>query len=270
MKGSPRRVWRVVRRVWITLGLGATAVFVAWSLIAYRADREAREAWGPTEAVRVVEPRAGLREFTPRTRDRPEVRLVFFPGALVDPMAYAPLMQAVAEAGYGATLVALPRRGAFGGAESEELVRRVSAALRPSAEGQRIVVGGHSRGGVVASSVVASRASSVHGLVLIGTSHPRDVDLSGFDGPVAKIVGTRDGLASESEVRTNAPLLPPQTEWTWIDGGNHSQFGWYGFQPMDRRARIGEAEQRAIMIDGVLRLLARLVASTQESAAPDT
>lgn len=40
-----------------------------------------------------------------------------------------------------------------------------------------------------------------------------------------------------------------------MDDGNHSQFGWYGFQPMDRRPTIAAAEQRTIMIEGVLELL---------------
>jgi hypothetical protein len=29
-----------------------------------------------------------------------------------------------------------------------------------------------------------------------------------------------------------------------IEGANHSQFGWYGFQPGDQRAKIGREEQQ--------------------------
>jgi hypothetical protein len=38
------RLWRIVRRVWITTGLSATVVFTVWSLIAYRASDAARDA----------------------------------------------------------------------------------------------------------------------------------------------------------------------------------------------------------------------------------
>lgn len=100
------------------------------------------------------------------------------------------------------------------------------------------VLGGHSRGAVVASLVVAGGNPRLVGLVVIGTSHPRDHDLSALPMPVTKIVGTRDGLATPAEVRGNAAMLPPQTRWVWVEGGNHSQFGWYGFQPMDRPARL--------------------------------
>ena len=91
--------------------------------------------------------------------------------------------------------------------------------------------------------------------MLIGTSHPRDVDLSGLRVPVTKIVGTRDGLATPAEVEQNASLLPTHTRWLWVEGGNHSQFGWYGFQLMDRWPAVSAGQQRAIMIRGVLDLL---------------
>jgi hypothetical protein len=70
--------------------------------------------------------------------------------------------------------------------------------------------------------------------------------------PVGKIVGTRDGLASPGEVEANKPKLPATTHWTWVVGGNHSQFGWYGFQPGDRRATISADSQRAVMMRAVL------------------
>lgn len=110
-------------------------------------------------------------------------------------------------------------------------------------------------GWLVASALAARRPPTLAGLVLIGTSHPRDVDLSGLDVPVTKLAGTRDGLATPDEVNGNASLLPPQTRWIWVHGGNHSQFGWYGFQPMDRLPRVSAAEQRSAMIEGVLDLL---------------
>jgi pimeloyl-ACP methyl ester carboxylesterase len=227
-------------------------VFVAWSLIAYRANSEARSAAATSSTVR-VEHAGGIWRFQPAA-DSSAAALVFFPGALVDPRAYAPLARSVAEAGYPVLLVELPRRGAFGGAESPELRLRIAAALASIPEDHAIVIGGHSRGGVV-TSALAVRETRLAGMVLIGTSHPRDVDLSGLDVPVTKIVGTRDGLASPAEVERNARLLPAQTRWVRVEGGNHSQFGWYGFQPMDRRPRISAAQQRAIMTRAVIDLM---------------
>lgn len=61
------------------------------------------------------------------------------------------------------------------------------------------------------ASAIAAEEPRLAGLVLIGTSHPRDVDLSGLDIPVTKIVATRDGLGSPAKVEQNASLLPAQT-----------------------------------------------------------
>lgn len=247
-----RTLWSVVRAVWITVGLGASAVFVTWSLVAYRSTAEANAATVSDAAVAVVHGEGAWR-FEPTVAPSSPT-LVFFPGALVDPRAYAPLARAVAERGHRVVLIELPWRGAFGGADSAELRNRIDRTLASLGDARSVVLGGHSRGGVVASET-AARVRDLGGLALIGTSHPRDVDLSGLEAPVTKIVGTRDGLASPAEVERNAVLLPPHTRWVWVEGGNHSQFGWYGFQPLDRRATIAAAEQRAIMIESVLEVL---------------
>ena len=249
-----RKLWPVIRRIWITVGLGATAIFGVWSLIAYRASSTARQAALSDPAVAVTHAE-GVWQFEPQVPASTRT-LVFFPGALVDPRAYAPLARAVAEAGYPTILIELPRRGAFGGADSPELYARIKRVLSSPGAPAAVILGGHSRGGVVASAAAAAGVPGLAGLVLIGTSHPRDVDLSGLDVPVTKIVGTRDGLASPAEVRQNEALLPLHTRWIWVQGGNHSQFGWYGFQPMDRRATLPAAEQRAIMIRGIVDILA--------------
>lgn len=250
--GRLRRAWPVIRRVWIAAGLFLTASFVLWSLIAYRANREARAA-ARTDAAVNVEHGNGIWRFEPDGETTTGPVLVFFPGSLVDPRAYAPLARAVAAAGHPVLLVELPRRGALGGAESPALAARLESALA-SVDGP-VVLAGHSLGAVVACRIAAGSLPRLAGLVLIGTSHPRDYDLSGLTVPVTKLAGTRDGLASPAEVKQNAALLPPQTRWIWVQGGNHSQFGWYGFQPLDRPARVDASVQRRMMIDAVLELL---------------
>jgi len=198
-----RRVWRLIRRVWVGLGIGLTVGFVVWSLVAYRANAAAS-----SDAVVAVDRTDGVWSFAPRRGSPGRAALLFFPGALVDPRAYAPLARAVAGAGYPARIVELPHRGAFGGADSPDIEPRVRSALASLPDSARIVVGGHSRGAVVASRIVSRRPPWLAGLVLIGTSHPRDHDLSRLIVPVTKIVGTRDGLATPGEVEANAALLP--------------------------------------------------------------
>jgi len=246
-----RRLWPIIQRIWITLGISFTVIFVGWSLIAYRASPAAHAALVGDSEVAVTR-REGEWWFEPRGGASPEVGLIFFPGALVSPVSYAPLASEVAKAGYRTVILELPRRGAFGGADDPELYERARELGRSTEAPERWVLGGHSGGGVVTSTLASEGFSGLGGMVLIGTSHPRDVDLSKLQVPVVKIVGTRDGLASIEEVEANRRLLPPATTWVRIDGGNHSQFGWYGFQPGDRRATVSAEAQRAEMIRGVL------------------
>ena len=253
-----RRIWHRVRQVWIALGVAATVIFVGWSAVAYRASAVARAATASDTSV-AVRRGDGVWYFAPR-RQSPPVGLVFFPGALVDPIAYAPLVHAAAAAGFRSYIVELPRRGAFGGTTDPELEARLRRVLEDSTTPARWLMAGHSRGGVVASQMAARKLDGFAGFVLIGTSHPRDVDLSTLTVPVTKIVGTRDGLASRAEVEHNRRLLPSSTRWVWIEGGNHSQFGWYGFQPGDRRATIDGPTQRAVMTRAVLDALASAAA----------
>ena len=51
---------------------------------------------------------------------------------------------------------------------------------------------------------------------------------------------------------------PPGVRWRTADGGNHSQFGWYGTQLGDGRATIDRAQQQAILLDTVLDVLRRV------------
>jgi len=256
-----RQLWVRIRRVWVTLGLTATAIFVIWSLVAYRASGDARAAAKPDADVDVRRV-DGVWVFTGRRGQQQQVGLVFFPGALVDPMAYAPLASATAAAGFPSCILELPRRGAFGGAESPEIRARLRRVLEQQTTPRHWVAAGHSRGGVVASSVASAPPAGFSGLVLIGTSHPRDVDLSALTVPVTKVAATRDGLASRPEVEANRAKLPASTHWVWVEGGNHSQFGWYGFQPGDRRATIDAAGQRSMMIRAVLDLLEKVAGSS--------
>jgi hypothetical protein len=61
---------------------------------------------------------------------------------------------------------------------------------------------------------------------------------------VLKIYATRDGLASLGDVFANRDLLPEDTIWVEIKGGNHAQFGYYGPQLGDNRAEISRADQQ--------------------------
>lgn len=266
-----RSLWQRVRRIWVTLGLAVTVVFFGWVFFGYRASPTARDAMRTDSRVEVLTG-DGVIRFTSETfKQKAPVGLVFFAGALVDPRAYAPLGRAVAMAGYPVILVPLPRRGAFGGADSPELLHLALGAINEDERASQWVIGGHSRGAVVAIKMAremrALGANTSAGLLLVGTTHPRDVDLSKYPLPVTKIVGTKDGVAPIAKVEANAHLLPASTHWVRIEGGNHSQFGWYGFQPGDRFASISREQQHEQLVAAVKEAL-RIAAEHRSPLAP--
>ena len=194
--------------------------------------------------------------FTPR-RDTARVGLVFYPGSLVDPVAYAPLARDVAEAGYRAVILPLAFRQAPTARHQRDLFERTQAVMSEAPD-RAWVVGGHSRGGALAARFARDHEAALDGLLLIGTSHPREDDLSGLAVDVTKVFGSEDGLASEAEVRQFAPLLPEATHWERVEGGNHDQFGWYGWQLGSGTATISRAAQHAATVRAVRRQLGRV------------
>lgn len=253
---STRSTWQRIRRIWVFTGIAVTVAFVAWCAVAYRATPDARAAAESDSRVTVTR-EDGLMQFTlASATQRVPAGLVFFAGSLVDPVAYAPMARAIAAAGFPVILVELPRRGAFGGADSPQLMEHTLDAIHADMRANRWLIGGHSRGAVVAtklaSSLQAIGAISLAGMVLVGTTHPRDIDMSGFVYPVTKIVGTNDGIAPLAKSEANRHLLPTTTTWVRIEGGNHSQFGSYGFQPLDHFATITRDEQQQQTVNAIL------------------
>lgn len=244
--------WRTIRKVWAVTGSVVFVIFLLWNLIAY-------QPWGVSAATLRSDDRVdvshadGIYRFTPKVRGG-SAGLVFFPGALVDPEAYAPMARRVAESGFPVVMIELPWRLARTGEQEAVTIGRAESLIKAEPE-IRWLVGGHSRGGALATVFAARNPEAAHGLLLIGTSHPRELDLSASPLKVTKIYGTRDGLASVEEVRQFAPNLPPSTRFVPIEGGNHGQFGWYGFQPGDRFAKISREEQQRLLLEAVLAAL---------------
>ena len=58
--------------------------------------------------------------------------------------------------------------------------------------------------------------------------------------------------------RASRSLLPPDTRWMAIEGGNHAQFGWYGSQSGDCPAALSRAEQQAQIVRATLAFLEEL------------
>lgn len=65
----------------------------------------------------------------------------------------------------------------------------------------------------------------------------------------------RDTVADVAKVEATRKNLPSSTREIRIDGGNHSQFGYYGFQLGDWPATIGREQQQRITLAALLEAL---------------
>ena len=243
---------RKLRRAWIIAGAVFTVVFVTYNLLSYRASGPAHTALRSNALVQVTRTATSI-TFMPSERQHTQA-ILFFAGALVDPAAYAPLLRRVAEQGYLAVLIPLPARSAPTAQHEQEAITRARSIMSESPS-VRWVVGGHSKGAAIASIMARDHPRSLTGLLLVGSSHPREFSLSSLRVPVVKVYGTRDGLASEAEIRQFASNLPGHTRFVEIAGGNHAQFGYYGSQLGDGRPTISREEQQTQLFQAVIETL---------------
>jgi len=58
-------------------------------------------------------------------------------------------------------------------------------------------------------------------------------------------------MKTTKSIFKNKPKLPPATTFAKIEGANHSQFGYYGFQLGDHKATISREQQQ----DAVLKYM---------------
>jgi pimeloyl-ACP methyl ester carboxylesterase len=166
----------------------------------------------------------------------------------------------IAEDGYPVFVMHM----AYRCATSEDQQQQLFAATRSviAASRRRWVLAGHSRGAAHASRLLSEEPRLVDGLVLVGSTHPRDVNLASLTIPVTKIYASRDGVAPENRIKANAHLLPPSTRWVRIEGGNHRQFGSYRYQLFDPSATISREAQQEQTVVAILEMLSRVETSS--------
>ncbi|MEV0890457.1 alpha/beta hydrolase [Promicromonospora sp. NPDC050262] len=197
-------------------------------------------------ATRVVLAPAGdsdgeAAEDTASDGDAAGTAVFFRPGAKVEARAYAAVLRPLAEAGHTVVIAKQPLAVAFLAGGAFDAAR----AEVPAAE--RWVVGGHSLGGVVASTDAAGAADDAGapavGLLLYA-SYPAE-DLSSLTPAVESVSASRDGLATPATIEASRANLPPSTTYTVVGGAVHAFFGDYGPQPGDGTATITHDEARS-------------------------
>jgi pimeloyl-ACP methyl ester carboxylesterase len=178
--------------------------------------------------------------------------LIIYPGGRVDPRSYAPAAHALAEDGYLVIIPPMPYNLAvFGWQKAEQVINNYPTITNWA-------ISGHSLGGTMAAKYALSDPGQIDGMILWAAYPSSSDSLSASSLESMSIYGTHDGLISVQEIDDSRQLMPETTSWVRIDGGNHSQFGWYGDQPGDNPASISREMQQQIIIDSTKDILIKI------------
>jgi len=238
------RKWILAAFVVVIVGLLFWGI--QWATFARPPLPEAISALESNEFVEVVQ--APWLIFSP-AQDMPTTGFIFYPGGRVDPRAYASLMNKIASEGYLVVVPEMPiNMAVFNPNIADEII-----AYYPDI--RHWVIGGHSVGGTMAAQYTDKHPEIIEGLA-IWASYPADgTDISDLDIPVISIYGSREVTVTDESVGERKHLLPEDTLYIRIEGGDHHQFGAYEINPEDHLATTSRASQHQQILQATLELL---------------
>ncbi|MEG3659434.1 alpha/beta hydrolase [Arenibacter palladensis] len=234
----------IFRLIWFSL----VAVFFIWQWTTYQSRNLPEDTFKNNNKVSVEKSSDEITFIANNSKNQNEI--IFFQGGLTDPKAYAPLCREIAENGFTCHLIKMDWR------MPQWDYKKIENMF--DLENGKYIIGGHSQGAKMASQFVYENPDLMKGLFLLGTSHPRDFDLSNRLLPTIKLYGELDGLASISEVMENKSKLPKNTDLIEIKGGNHSQFGYLGKLLTDETAEIDLTEQQRLTAEALVEVFNKI------------
>lgn len=220
--------------------LVAVVSIVAWSRIGVMEAESGPQEEALQDPVIDAAETSSAMVLQPADADSTPLGLVFYPGANVEPEAYAArLSTLVTEQGMTVVIVKpwlhlalLDRRG-------------LETFTQEAPDVGTWMVGGHSLGGVRACQL----APEADALVLLGSYCSND--LSGSDLPVLSLAGSEDGLSTPAKITDAREKLPGDAVMVESDGASHASFGDYGTQKGDGTPLISDPAMDLAVADAV-------------------
>ncbi|WP_289663559.1 alpha/beta hydrolase [Flavobacterium panacagri] len=239
MKTKKWKLKKILKTIWILAGL----LFTIWLFYSYESDGVDKSFLQTNNLVK-VKGTSDYYLFEPKKEFKNVV--IFYPGAMVETEAYVPLCRRLADQNIKVYLIKMPWRLASKGYNKPKDLHLFEDTSK------NYILAGHSQGGKMAAQFVYENPKLIDKLILIGTSHPRDISLAAIEIPVLKIYGSKDGVADEGSIMQNKSKLPLGTKFVRIEGANHCQFGYYGFQLGDDKADISREQQQKETLDAMV------------------
>jgi hypothetical protein len=212
----------------------------------YPARIVALSALESTDRVTITQGK--LIAFTPV--ERIETGLIFYPGGLVEPTAYAPILRKIAEEGVLVVITPMPLNLAILNTGA------ANAVIDDYPHISTWILAGHSLGGASAAIFAENNPTRIDAIALWDSYPPNSADLSDNTISAISIFGTTGSFPNTENFDDKRDLLPANTIFVGIEGANHAQFGDYGPQKGDVVASISLAEQHEqvaeIMLDFII------------------
>jgi hypothetical protein len=185
-----------------------------------------------------------------RPRSPTDTGLIYYPGGLVDPEAYAVTAQGITDEGYLVVIPKMPLNLAFTG------INRADGIRSDFPEITSWVIGGHSLGGAMAAEYAKNHVDGMSGLIMFASYPANNEDFVDFPIPILSIIGSNDPGAPRQDAFYQA--VRDSAQRVIIEGGNHRQYADYAFQKDDGIATISAAEQQRQIIAATVQFLDQL------------
>ena len=193
----------------------------------YHAEKAAVDSLNSSGNVSVIKTSNGMLLDGPGN----DTALIFYPGAKVEYLSYAPLFKNLSSEGIDCYLVEMPFNLAFFGQDSaDEIIE--------SGNYSHYFISGHSLGGVMAASYVNS-TNKTDGVILFAAYSTCEIEK-----PVLSLYGSEDNVLDMEKYNESKEFIDYNLTEFEIDGANHAQFGYYGNQSGDGIAKISAESQQ--------------------------
>lgn len=206
----------------------------------YHADALAKQAIKGDKQVKVTKIKEGYKFDGPSKRNA----IIFYPGAKVETIAYAPLLKQIAKKDADVFLVDMPLHMAVLGINKADSIAKAYHYAH-------YYMAGHSLGAAMASQYVAKHLDAYQGLILLAGYPTNDLHHQGFH--LLNIYGTHD--MDVKSLQKNRQYRPKDYKEVVIKGGNHAQFGNYGVQKKDHQATISRGSQQKQTVQAISKMI---------------
>ena len=181
------------------------------------------------------------------------VAFLFYPGGKVGLNAYGELMTRIASKGIFCVACGMPLNLAVLNTDAADKYVKKYSELYPNIK--TWYIGGHSLGGTIACKHAIKRTNIYEGVVFLAAFPDKDDDMNGTGLRALSIYGSIDSVMNRAHYNEYGKNFPHDMREVVIEGGNHGNFGTYGFQNGDHTSMIPRTDQINIAAKAIVDFL---------------